>query len=826
MCRYELLGRGLLYWQRQKSKANRDSLSRMLHEILLSLSGQPSPLFNVHSEEDIISENAFPLAPPEKALLASLSRLSKLHAGLRKHTALISSSHPSVICRAVATNISAQHLGNFQKKILDVEKAVLAEDSAYVGGYGIVPLSTIVGEFSPWTRRLEWLWEVVHFIIPEQGTGSAQGCTGAALINYLRTESQTGYVDLEEMALHMIATAETAWMRQLSTWLLYGTLPVFGKEDFFIQEDKSSDPDSSSAVTQFVMQTNLLPQFVSLQTASSILFIGKTLNHIKAKRTSSIAELSNGFSTSPVTLQGEHIKHLASLESPISASRLSNAIDSIRLSLSQSTLSKLLPLPKILEILAVLHDFLLLRRGEFATALVKNADSRLLERHRRPELFSARANTHTGLEGLVVKEGDVLSTLTQSWTELYSLQNEEDPADEALDLAKDLIRLSISGKDNGQVASSFSELSGADLTAELSDVLFDDLLFPTPTSLSVEVRAPLDLFLSTSDISVYSKIHSYLLGIRRAQIRIGDLWKHSFLRKSHPSPWGPPRSNSAFGQSKLALGRQRDNIRIRQMRPIWATGSASLFVLSEIGSFFQGEIVNGCWQHFREWIDGGISIASATNSRPGTSSSFKNKHNEDFLDEASAVDHPSYPTQRHDPETLTVAHRRYLSSLVQSLFLTDESFPSALRSLLAVIDRFIALIIRLENVQRNMDLETDEGVVDALADYPREERELWEALNDTRNEVEEGIQNVVARLRDIDDSRSGEGRKMFGLAKYPGGNSAIDRLNDASAGPHFCQYIPRKAAGVDWLLMKLDFGHANGSMGPIAPAVSEFVVMD
>ncbi|KAL5691429.1 hypothetical protein EMGR_006921 [Emarellia grisea] len=674
----------------------------MLHEILLSLSGQPSPLFAFNTEEDIVPEDAFPLSPPEKALLTSLARLSRLHAKLREQTSLISSSHPSIICRAVSSAINAHHLGGFQRKILEVEKAILAEDSAYVGGYGIVPLSTIVGEFSPWTRRLEWLWDVTRFVLPENRTSSAHGCTGSALIDYLRTESQTGYLDLEEIALHLITVAESAWIRQLSTWLLYGNLPIFGKDDFFIQKDNSSQMDDSSSITNFVMQTSLLPKFVSLHTASSILFIGKTLNHITAKRKGATMGFDSG--APPVTLQGEHIAHLASLGSPISASKLSNAVDSIRLSLSQSVLSKLLPLPKILEILSVLHDFLLLGRGEFATALVSHADARLSERHRIPELLAGRVRAQTELEGLVVKDGDVVHALAHTWAELYSLQNEEDPVDESLDLARDLVRLSITD------------------IAELSDVSFEDLLFPTRTSISVE-----------------------------------------------------------------------------------------------------GEVVNGCWQHFREWIQGGLATAtSSTSSRPETSASLKSRYSDSPIEGRVGIDQSSHSApQRLDPETLTVAHHRYLFSLVQSLFLTDKPFTEALRSLLSLIDHFIALIIRLESVQKNMDLETDEGVVDALADYPREETELLEALRTARMEVEKGIRDVVARLRDIDDSRSGEGRKMLDLLKHARATPLADRKNGSGVNAQICQYLPRKTAGVDQLLMKLDFGHANGSLGTTAPVLGD-----
>ncbi|KAF7592923.1 hypothetical protein BBP40_012244 [Aspergillus hancockii] len=791
----------------------------MLHEVLLSLSGQTSPLLDIHAQEDGVSEDAFPLlSPPEKTLLASLARLSRLHAELRDHTALISSSHHSVICRAISTAISTRHLGGFQRKVLEVEKAILVGDSGYVGGYGIVPLSTIVSEFSPWTRRLEWLWEVARFILPSHKNAKAQSCTGAALIDYLRAETQTGYVDLEEMALQLTSAAETAWMRQLSTWLLYGNLPVLGKDDFFIQEDKTAESNRSPAVAHFVLRTDLQPRFVSSDTASSILFIGKTLNLIRAKRGASTAGSPTGLLTSPVALHGEHIEHFATLKSPISTPKLSNAINSIRLSLSQSTLSKLLPLPKILEILAVLHDFLLLRRGEFASALVSHADARLHERHRRPETSASKGKLSEGLHGLAIKEGDVANALSQAWSELYSLQNEEDPVDDELDLAKNLLRLSMNDRRSGHSVAP-PPAARLDYITEISDIPFDDLLFPAPTVLSAQVHPPLDLFLSTSDIFIYSKIHSYLLGVRRAQLHLGDLWKHTFLRKSHPSPWGPPRSNTGFGQNKLRMGRQRDNARTRQMRPVWATCSASLFVLSEVGSFFQGEVINGSWQHFREWI-GGVP-ASSTSSRPGTSSSSRSKHNyaslpfeetsEPGLDRSSQLLRAS-----HDPETLTVAHRQYLFTLVQALFLTDRPFTKALRFLLVSVDHFIALVVRLESIQRNMDLETDEGVVDALVDYAGEEREVWKALSAARGEVEAGIKNLVARLRDIDDSRSGEGRTIFDMSKNPQENWSMCQQNGIGTEAHMRHYIPRKAAGVDRLLMKLDFGNANGSLGPTA----------
>lgn len=195
----------------------------MLHEILLSLSGHPSPLLTAdHSSSSSI------LSPPEKALLSSIAHLSNLHCKLLAHTATIATSHPSSICQAVATAIKSTHLAKFQLKVLEVEDGILRKDAGTVGAYNIVPLTAIVGEFSGWTRRMEWFLEVVEFMM-------RGNCSGAMVIDRLCAAMQTGYVDVEEAALSLVRVSETAWLKQVSAWVLYGRLPSFGREDFFVQ---------------------------------------------------------------------------------------------------------------------------------------------------------------------------------------------------------------------------------------------------------------------------------------------------------------------------------------------------------------------------------------------------------------------------------------------------------------------------------------------------------------------------------------------------------------------------------------------------------------
>jgi hypothetical protein len=194
----------------------------MLHEIFLSLSGHPSPLL-AGSKITMI------LSPPEKELLSSIAHLSDLHYNLLLRTTEILSTHASTICRAVATSIKLTHLSRFQQRIVDVENSILRKDAESVGAYNIVPLTAIVGQFSGWTRRMEWFWEITQYMMKDD-------CTGAKIIDNLCDSVQTGYSDIEDVALHLVEVAEIAWVKQASSWILFGRLPSFGGEDFFIHQ--------------------------------------------------------------------------------------------------------------------------------------------------------------------------------------------------------------------------------------------------------------------------------------------------------------------------------------------------------------------------------------------------------------------------------------------------------------------------------------------------------------------------------------------------------------------------------------------------------------
>lgn len=729
----------------------------MLHEVLLSLSGHPSALFDAGPNSQHVTPPAKSLlSPPETKLLSSIGHLSRLHRKVRDHVSRIAASHPSTVCRAVATSISSHHLDLFQRKVLEVESRILKQDAGTVGAYNIVPLAGIVSEFSEWVRLMEWLWTLSNFILPAElpPKGEKQNVdasSGAQLIDKLRAEAQTGYPDIEEVACHLGTVAETSWLRQLATWLLYGRLPSFGTSDFFVQRD-----DEDPIELLFRAVHSLLPKFVTRHTAASILFIGKSLNQIRSVRNTTRAA-SQSSKISELDLLPWHVEVLSQVHAPVAAAALSEAVATIRLSLSRNLLQHLLPREKIVETLTVLHQFFLIGRGEFAVALIGEADEKMSTRHRGPLSIKSGQS----VKGFLVKEAEISQTLTRSLAVLSTLSDIDEYTDDILDVAGRVLHL-IAHDSQGHRPGTPGRAKDADsILPQMATLSFNELLMSVPCSLTMDTPSPLDLFITKGDMEVYTSINAYLLAVRRAHLHLAQLWRHSSIRRDHPCPPGYQYSNSAHGKMILSKRRQRTTARARSMRKVWATCAAAVFFLAESEAYFQGAVVQESFDHFLSWVKGA----------PDT------------------TDHAGLE-QQHDPEALALAHRYFLSSISYSLLLTDIAFPKLLRTFCTHADELVAYVTRLTSIQQNLDLEEDEGVEDFAQNYKKEEKEVALELDRARRRLDSDLKGLVERLRELDGERIG--------TSAPGLRNTLSSEDTA--------YEPPRIGGIDRLLMKLDWG--------------------
>ncbi|KAJ4120032.1 hypothetical protein NW768_010315 [Fusarium equiseti] len=769
----------------------------MLHEILLSLSGHPSPLLRTDTTQPHALSG---ISPAERQLLASAAHLSEVHIKLISYTAQVANSHPSTICRAVATAIDSIHLAAFQRKVLDVEESILQDDPELVGAYNIVPLTAVMGEFKDWTRRMDWLWEMVQFMLAKDKKGNE--CHGAQLMDRLRLELQSGYRDVQETALSLVAVAETAWLKQVSAWILYGRLPSFGSEDFFVQKVEESEEE-------YISRSSLLPAFVTPGTASSMLFIGKSLNHIRVK--SNIDSGLRGLDHLSSKLQ-----ELSSLSFPLKSTSFSRAIIAVRISLSENTLQKLLPLSKVTEMLQLLRDFFLLGRGEFAMQLTHEADEKIRSRWRRADNLAYEKGD--GLKNVTVKEGEVAAVLARTWAVLASMQGQHAEEDEQLELARDLLRLNLT-----KSKTTIPLGSGSGLTREAANLLsespFRNLLFSVPSLLSIQIPAPLDMVLSPSDVQIYSCINAYLLSMRRAHIRLTDLWKITSLRRHHPTSRGD--------RDQIILLRKRWTARSSSMRSSWTTASAAIFFLAETEAYLQTEIVAGLWEGFHEWLT--ANDPKHGRSRAPTPTKFQDENggidegddDEDDLwlssedDKAAAQNETSKSsdsTPPQDPQTLSTAHRLYLRTLIHRLLLTQPTFTQPLYNLLIHIDHLVAHLHRLHAIYTSIDLEQDAGVVDAFVDLESEERDVKRRLHDIESRVRSGIEDVVAALRALESDPiftaewEGDTAPATATEEHDEEEERRGRARDTDDAEERGGFAAARVGGINRLLMKLDFG--------------------
>lgn len=757
----------------------------MLHELLLALSGHPSSLLSPPTdgvENDIFRDL---LSPAETVLLKSLAEeLGERHKNIREWATGISSTHGSIVCRAVSTAIVSTHLENFQQRILEVERWILEENSNLVGAYNIVPLSGLVNAFDGWGRRLEWLWRLVQFVQPDvtgqgiwQDAGGQLTCTASRILEKLRESTHTGYPDIEQIALHLTKIAEKAWLKQVSAWVLDGRLPSLGAADFFVVKQNPGGKANGSSDTYGITGA-LVPAFVTPSTANSILFIGKSLNHIRNKRSKAV----DGFSE--LDLLSSHLAQLSSLGSPINTSCFSAAVSAIRASLSKNALQKLLPHSKVLGLLRVLKDFFLLERGEFAIALIQAADERLASRqHRSTEKSNQRGLE--GLDNLLVKEGEVSAVLARTWTSLSLWHSvEDDDVDEDMELARELLRLSIKPHDSDTLAKS---------TSQLSIPTFDGFLFPTPTTLTLRVPSPLDLVLSSSNVEIYSQIHAYLLSIRRGHLRLTQLFLLSVLRRDHPSPKAPEHLSHLNKMESWARTRQRAGRRAKTMRPIWAAVESATFLLAELGEFLQGQVIKGSWEEFNRWLDPVQMISAHNPNHPAFLEPAAPKAEREALPSNSPTRSP------HDPETLSLGHSLYLTALTQQLLLTHSTFTAALHAFLLSSAHLCALTQRLATVHHSLDLQTDTGVqVVFMANYAAEEADLVTELRTAATSVEAQVKSLVELLREIDRGGGRVGLRATGQNETTN-VGVVGALDDADV------FIPWKGWGVERLLLKLEW---------------------
>lgn len=123
-------------------------------------------------------------------------------------------------------------------------------------------------------------------------------------------------------------------------------------------------------------------------------------------------------------------------------------------------------------------------------------------------------------------------------------------------------------------------------------------------------------------------------------------------------------------------------------------------------------------------------------------------------------------------------------------------------NLLIHTDHLVALVHRLDGIWTSMDLESDEGVVDAFSNLEAEEVDVKTNLARLEVKIKKSVEEVIKVLRNLSVDPA------F-LAEIE--NDGLVDDEDYMTDDDQKKYIPRRTGGIDRLLMKLDFGGWFGS---------------
>lgn len=313
----------------------------MLTEVLLVLAGYPSGVIKPGSLIDPVLSNA------EKGLLVQVAQFGQVHGNvktkidqIRRHSDS-RKRYPACV-HAIAAVIEDNIVGELDSQLLKLESDIVQEDSVYVGGNKIVSLSYIVSlTVKAWERRINYSDNLLNYIMSEEST--------CAIIERLNEDVTTGYGDLEPVANACLIAAQKAWIRMLSSWIVYGRLP-FTTDAFMIKYNKDND-------LYELVERETPRQLISESLATEILETGSSSAQLQSTQTRSSEHLS------------QEMNALDRLEFPVTSTSLERAVADIRSYVLRTVVQDILPVKELRHHFKLFRDIVLLGQVLFVDSL-------------------------------------------------------------------------------------------------------------------------------------------------------------------------------------------------------------------------------------------------------------------------------------------------------------------------------------------------------------------------------------------------------------------------------------------------------------------------
>ncbi|KAK7344425.1 hypothetical protein VNO77_14001 [Canavalia gladiata] len=666
----------------------------MLHELLLALLGYTGDLIidqrdQLTAETPISDECTFKLAPDisfidpsDRELIERIIVLGFYYREMERFSAksrnlswirsanvnpLEKREKHSVYRRALANGI-VEILSVYRSAVLHIEQKLLSETMPI--------LATVTQGLNKFFSILPPLYELILEIEHDD-------IRGGQLLNLLHQRCHCGVLELQTCIQRLLWHGHQVMYNQLASWMVYGILQDQHGE-FFIrrQEDRdvensSSHPDISEKLARmstddasltdwhlgFHISLDMLPEYIPMRVAESILFAGKAVRVLQNpspsfqsgdavhpqmpksfQRIHGLAgrfhfqrepAINTGMGGEDLLPQSEADKIEAMLlhlkeSSEFHKRSFECAVDSIQ-AIAASHLWQLVVVRADLNgHLKALKDYFLLAKGDFFQCFLE--ESRQLMRL-PPRQSTAEADL------MVPFQLAALKTI-----------GEEDKYFSKVSLRMPSFGITVkSSLLEPKGTSSVDGSSGASLsTSEMSLDGWDGI------ALEYSVDWPLHLFFTQEVLSKYLRIFQYLLRLKRTQMELEKLWA-SVMHQYHRD-FAKQRKD----RDKCSITQQKR----QRFRPMWRVREHMAFLIRNLQFYIQVDVIESQWNILQSHIQ-----------------------------------------DSHDFTELVGFHQEYLSALISQTFLDIGSVSRILDSIMKLCLQFCWNIENQDDCSNTSELE-------------------------------------------------------------------------------------------------------------------------
>ncbi|XP_015891957.2 gamma-tubulin complex component 4 [Ziziphus jujuba] len=566
----------------------------------------------------------------------------------------------SVYRRAIANGI-VEILSVYRSAVLHIEQKLLSET---------VPiLATVTQGLNKFFVLLPPLYELVLEI-------ERDDIRGGQLLNLLHRRCHCGVPELQTCIQRLLWHGHQVMYNQLASWMVYGILQdQYG--EFFIgrQEDRdlehgSSQPDISEKLARlstddtsltdwhlgFHIFLDMLPEYIHMRVAESILFAGKAIRVLRnPSHTYRFQDAVYHQQIPKGTQKFQYTGHF-SFQNELSADK-------------EFIGEELLPQSEADKIEAMLSD--LKESSEFHKRSFEYAvDSiRAIAASHLWQLVVVRADLNGHLKALkdyfLMAKGDFFQCFLEESRQLMRLPPRQSTAEADLMVPFQLAAIkTISEEDKYfsrvslrmpsfglSVKSSQGELSKDGNSGATSEVALDGW---DGIALEYTVDWPLQLFFTQEVLSKYCRIFQYLLRLKRTQMELEKSWA-SVMHQDHTD--FAKRRNDRINCSVSQQRRQR-------FRPMWRIREHMAFLIRNLQFYIQVDVIESQWNVLQAHIQ-----------------------------------------DSHDFTELVGFHQEYLSALISQSFLDIGSLSRILDSIMKLCLQFCWNIENQESSTNTSELE-------------------------------------------------------------------------------------------------------------------------